>query len=151
MNLDAPKADGGASILLVDDNRHGLVARKALLEEQGYRIATANDGEEALKLFRSLRPQVVVTDYRMPNMDGGELIRQIKNTDPATAVILLSGFVDILGLTEQSTGADVVIAKSASEVPKLLRAVDRVLNRRPQRKPAARQHGAAARPRSKLR
>jgi CheY-like chemotaxis protein len=151
MNLDAPKADGGASILLVDDNRHGLVARKALLEEQGYRIATANDGEEALKLFRSLRPQVVVTDYRMPNMDGGELIRQIKNTDPATAVILLSGFVDILGLTEQSTGADVVIAKSASEVPKLLRAVDRVLNRRPQRKPAARQHGAAARPGGKLR
>jgi CheY-like chemotaxis protein len=142
MNLVGPKASGGASILLVDDNPHGLVARKALLEELGHQIATARDGEEAFALFRSLRPRIVVTDFRMPKMCGGELIRLIKEIDPGTAVILLSGFVEPLGLTEQSTGADVVIAKSAGEVRSLLRAVDRVLNPRIGRKPPERQRAA---------
>ena len=56
---------------------------------------------------------MVVTDYRMPRMNGVELIEKIRNVNPNARVILLSGFVDPLGLTEENTGADAVIAKSS--------------------------------------
>lgn len=74
-------------------------------------------------------------------MDGSELIRAIRKAEPATHIILLSGFVDCLGLTEQSTGADVVIAKSAGEIRHLIRSVDRLLRHRIPRKPAGSQRG----------
>ena len=137
-----------ARILLVDDNTHGLIARKALLEELGYRIETACCGEDALARFQNGRFDIVVTDFKMPRMDGGELVRIIKAASPGTYVILLSGFVEALGLTEQSTGADVVISKSAGEVRHLLRSVDRLLHHRVPRKPAAQQGAAQARRRA---
>lgn len=141
--MDISKVGEAASVLLVDDNLHGLIARKTLLEELGYRVSTAKDGEEALALLGEVRFDLVVTDYRMPGMDGGELIRRVKAAEPATPVILLSGFVEPLGLTEQATGADVVIGKNAGEIRNLVRSVDRLLHRRIPRKPAASQRNAA--------
>ena len=123
-------------ILLVDDNRQGLIARKSLLQELGYHISTATGGDEALELFSKQNFDVVVTDFKMPRMDGMELIKRIRSAQPGARIILLSGFVEPLGLTEQSNGADVVIAKSAGEVGQLTRSVTRLLNQPPARKPA---------------
>src|SRR5690348_11879244 len=97
-------------ILLVDDNRQGLIARKSLLQELGCSVSTALNPDEALELFSNRKFDVVVTDYKMPRMDGIELIRQIRALNGGTRIILLSGFVEPLGLTEETTGADVVIA-----------------------------------------
>jgi CheY-like chemotaxis protein len=80
-------------------------------------------------------------------MDGGELIRRIRHLNPHARIILLSGFVDPLGLTEQVTGADVVIAKSSHEPAHLLSWVKRLINRAPVRKPPAAQGRAAAKKR----
>jgi CheY-like chemotaxis protein len=124
-------------ILLVDDNRQGLIARKSLLQELGYIIRTATGGEEALELFSRGKFDVVVTDFKMPSMDGIELIQRIRDLEPDARIILLSGFVEPLGLCEQTTGADVVISKSAGEVGHLTRSVKRLLSRPPQRKPPA--------------
>jgi CheY-like chemotaxis protein len=124
-------------ILLVDDNRQGLIARKSLLQELGYIIRTATGGEEALELFSRQKFDVVVTDFKMPSMDGIELIQRIRDIEPNARIILLSGFVEPLGLCEESTGADVVISKSAGEVGYLTRSVKRLLNRPPARKPPA--------------
>ncbi len=126
----------GALILLVDDNPHGLVARRTVLEELGYSIRTATNGEEALHQLSLHQVDLVITDFRMPNMDGVELISRIRKLRADMPVILLSGFVEPLGLTEQSTGADVVLSKSAGEVNSILRSVRRLLTRQPQRKPA---------------
>ncbi len=134
-------ASQSADILLVDDNRLGLIARKSVLEELGHRVKTASNGEEALELFRQARFDLVVTDYKMPGMNGLELIRQIRALAPAVPVILISGYADALGFTEASTGADAVIAKSAHEVSHLTRTVSRLLRRRAQRKPASSQPG----------
>jgi CheY-like chemotaxis protein len=128
-------------ILLVDDNSHGLIARKAVLEELGYRVATARSGEEALEMCAACKFDLVVTDYKMPKMTGAELIQEIRKSDSQARIILLSGFVEPLGLDEKSTGADVVIAKSSGEVANLVRSVSRLLARRPEKKPAASQKG----------
>jgi CheY-like chemotaxis protein len=121
--------------------------RRSLLEEVGYRVQIATNGEDGLKLFEASPFDVVVTDYRMPRMDGHEFIQRIRQLKPNTRIILLSGFVDPLGLTEQVTGADVVIAKSSHEPVHLLSWVKRLANRTP-RKPPGRQNAGPAQKRA---
>lgn len=123
-----------AGILLVDDNANGLKARKTVLEELGYRIVTASGGDDALEKFGRQKFDLVVTDYKMPCMDGLELIVRLRQCAPELPIVLVSGFVDALGLNEQNTNADAVIQKSANEVSHLVRAVARLLR---QKKPAA--------------
>ena len=130
------------SILLVDDNRLGLSARKSVLEELGHRIATASNGADAMEQFGARPFDLVVTDYKMPRMDGLELIVGLRKIAPDLPVILISGFVDSLGLSEATTGADVVIQKSANEVSHLVRAVARLLRKKPAKKPAGSEEGA---------
>jgi CheY-like chemotaxis protein len=116
-------------ILLVDDNCDGLLVRRSLLEEAGCTVQLARSGEEALRLFQATKFDLIVTDFRMPGMDGVEVIRHIRAVEPNARVILLSGFVEPLGLNEENTGADAVIAKSSHEPGNLARAVKRLLNR----------------------
>ena len=126
-------------ILLVDDHNLGLAARKSVLEESGYRITTANNAAEALEKFSAGTFELLVTNYKMPRLNGIDLIQKIRKQDPTIPIILLSGFADTLGLTESNTGADVVIQKSANEVTHLVRSVSRLLRRqqKPARKPPA--------------
>ena len=114
----------------VDDNSNGLSARRSVLEELGYRISTAANGVEALEQFSRHKIDLVVTDYKMPRMDGLELISRLRKQAPDLPVILISGFVDAMGMSEGSTGADVVIQKSANEVSHLVRSVARMLRRK---------------------
>ena len=125
------------NILLVDDNHDGLLVRRSLLEEIGCSVQIAINGEEGLKLFQACKFDVVVTDYRMPRMNGGELIQRIRLLDPSMRIILLSGFVEPLGLTEQNTGADAVLLKSSNEPAHLLRTVKRLLNRAVRKPPGS--------------
>jgi len=145
MRTLSENTDERPRILLVDDNPHGLAARKSLLEEEGYRVVTTTSGEDALQAFEQIPFDLMVTDYRMPNMDGSVLIERIRAIRPAMRIILLSGFVEPLGLTEQSTGADVVISKSAGEVAHLVRAVGRLLSGRVPRKPIRAQRSSLKR------
>jgi CheY-like chemotaxis protein len=123
-----------ARILLVDDNANGLSARKSVLDELGHKTTAASSGAEALELFASHKFDLVITDYKMPRMNGIELIGQLREQTPEVPIILISGFVDALGMSEASTGADVVIQKSANEVSHLVRSVGRLLRRVPERK-----------------
>ncbi len=124
-------------ILLVDDNANGSTARKTVLEELGHKINVASSGADALEQFSQHKYDLVVTDYKMPRMDGMELIVHLRQQAPDIPIVLVSGFVDTLGLNEASTGADAVIQKSANEVAHLIRAVNRLLRRKPSKKPAA--------------
>lgn len=83
------------TILLVDDEE-GI--RKVLgisLTDSGYEVLTAASGEEALRAFRLAAPQIVLTDIKMPGMDGIELLRQIKKESPETEVIMITGHGDL--------------------------------------------------------
>lgn len=138
-----------ARILLVDDNRNGLVARRSVLEELGYQITATTDPEEALKLFESTCFDLLITDYKMPNLDGVELIRRVRQSKRDIPIVLISGFADTLGLTEQGTGSDAVIQKSSNEVTHLIRAVSRLLKKKAPKKPARGASSTATRARAK--
>src|SRR5579863_8342075 len=126
-----------ARILLVDDNSHGLTARKMILVDHGYGVETALSGEEAWETFQKHQFDIVVTDLRMSGIDGVELIRRIRAADAPARTILLSGFITCLGLTEQSTGADELVPKSNKEIPELLRAIKKLAVRPSRRKAAS--------------
>lgn len=118
-----------------------MSARRSVLEELGHKVVTSGAPQEALELCGKQLFDVVVTDYKMPKMNGVEFITRLRKQHPTVAVILISGFTDTLGLNESNTGADVVIQKSAHEVGHLIRSVNRLLRKRqqPSRKPAASQ------------
>ena len=139
---NSPSQNPCGRILLVDDNCLGTAARRKVLEELGHQVLTSSTAAEALELCGKHNFDVVVTDYKMPKMNGIELIGRVRKLHPATAVILISGFTDTLGLDEASTGADVVLQKSNNEVSQLVRAVNRLLRKQPPKKPASSQSGA---------
>lgn len=132
-----------ARILIVDDNGLGLQARRTVLEELGHHVLTSTVPHEALDLCGKQRFDIVITDYRMPKMDGLQLIAHLRKLDATVSVILISGFADTLGLNEANTGADVVLQKSANEVSHLIRSVNRLIRKPPaRRKPAGSQSSA---------
>lgn len=134
-----------ARVLLVDANRRGSTARQMILKDHGYTVDTASGGEEAWELFQKNHFDVVVTDLKLDGIDGLELIRRIRSADSPCGIILLSGFVNCLGLTSQATGADELINKSNKEVPELVRAVKKLALRPRKRKPGSQRTPASTR------
>src|SRR5262249_48184172 len=134
MRASKPKSRG-TRLLLVDDSRDGMLARKALLEEQDFVVGAAANGEEAMDALAGGDYSLLITDFRMPKMNGIELIRKVKAMRPELPIILISAFADAYGLDEKSTGADIVVDKGKHEIPNLLRAVTRLLARKVVRKP----------------
>lgn len=120
-------------ILLIDDNRHGLPARRCALQEAGYEVETAGGGDAGLRKFFDGQFDAVVTDYRMPEVNGSEVLRAVRQHNGGIPVVILSGQTKKLGLTEQSTGADAVLAKGPAEERDLIRAIDRLVRKTPGR------------------
>ncbi|MGO9138187.1 MAG: sigma-54-dependent transcriptional regulator [Syntrophales bacterium] len=77
-------------ILVVDDELNMRLVLKALLNKEGYDVATASDGIEALKVLKSGGVQVVVTDLRMPKLDGVGLLERVIRDYPSTPVIIIT-------------------------------------------------------------
>ncbi len=118
------------TILLVDDEE-GI--RKVLgisLQDVGYEVLTAANGEEALGIFRAKKPDIVLTDIKMPGMDGIELLQRIKRESADTEVIMLTGHgdLDLAIRSLQFEAADFItkpISEEALEIA-LKRAHDRM-------------------------
>ena len=125
-----------AKILCIDDNAHGLNARRVLLERKGHQVTLAHSGPEGLKAFRREKADLVIVDYVMPQMNGAEVVREIKRIAPRLPVILLSGYTETLSLEEKVKEADCVLSKGTREIQELLNAVQRLL-RKAAKKPAA--------------
>ena len=79
-------------ILVVDDEKNILKLYKSELEDEGYHVVTANSGKEALEVFRVEEPDIVTLDIMMPDIDGLQLLRQLKQEKPQTPVIMLTAY-----------------------------------------------------------
>ncbi len=82
-------------ILIVDDEKKIRHILQIMLEQQGFRTDQASNGAEALELIKTFHYAMVITDLKMPVMDGRELIREIKKIDPDYPVVVLTAFGSI--------------------------------------------------------
>ena len=83
------------SILLVDDEEGIRKVLSIALSDMGYHVRTAENGVEALRIFKEERPPIVLTDIKMPEMDGIELLRRLKQVSADTEVIMITGHGDL--------------------------------------------------------
>lgn len=123
------------TILVVDDEPEIVKLVRAYLEAAGYRVATARDGREALQVTRHEKPDLIILDLTMPEMDGLEFTRRLRQ-EKNTPIIMLTARVEetdrIIGL---ELGADDYISKPFS--PREIVARVRAVLRRVQPQPAA--------------
>ena len=91
----APPADTTPLVLVIDDVEDNREVYTQFLSHQGWRVATAADGEDGLAKAQSLQPSVIILDLGLPKMDGWEVAQRLKNT-PATSaipIVALTGHV----------------------------------------------------------
>lgn len=79
-------------ILLVDDEDNIRFIYEEEFKEEGYAVVSAANGEEALRLYQSERPDLVILDIQMPGMNGIEVLRRMKTLDSTIPVILCSAY-----------------------------------------------------------
>ena len=89
------KKETGIKILVIEDELSVRLGLSCTLEGAGYRIATAENGMNGIKLFEKGDFDVVVTDLRLPGADGMEVLKSIKNTAPDAGVIMITAFADV--------------------------------------------------------
>jgi response regulator RpfG family c-di-GMP phosphodiesterase len=117
-------------ILIVDDDRQVREVLHQIFVTAGFNCRLAQDGREGVGMFRATRPPLTVTDLKMPNMTGIELLQQVREVDPDAAVIVLTGAADVKTAIESlKLGAYDFIMKPVN-VDELLIAADRALERR---------------------
>jgi len=115
------------NILIVDDEPKICHFLEVLAERDGYRPATARNGDDALALARSTRFDLILTDLKMPGMDGLEFIRRVRDIYPHVPIIVITGFATLETAVEAlRTGADDYIAKPFN-VEELRRVMRRLL------------------------
>ncbi len=95
MRLNSADMPTRGRILIVDDEANAREALAELLADEGYETATASDGQKALPLLSSFAPQVVLTDLKMPGMDGVALLGRVKAQRPSAACIVMTAFGSI--------------------------------------------------------
>lgn len=83
------------TILLVDDEPDIRDVLSLSLSDMGYHVYEAETGDEALRIFKDVQPAMVMTDIKMPGMDGIELLKKIKHENPETEVIMITGHGDM--------------------------------------------------------
>lgn len=122
-------------VLVVEDEPSIASILSAYLEREGLRVRVAQDGEEALQLFRQLRPDLVLLDIHLPKVDGVDVLREIRN-DGQTPVIMVTALAgDVDKLLALRLGADDYVVKPFNP-PEVVARVRAVL-RRTKASPAA--------------
>lgn len=82
-------------ILIVDDNNDICLLLERFLSKQGYKTASVQRGEDGLVLLRKESFELVICDFKLPDIDGLEMLRRIKVLHPSTAVIIITGYSDV--------------------------------------------------------
>ena len=107
-------------ILCVDDNEQELSVLKFMLATNGYRVLSANTGQEAIGIFADIPVDLVVSDYAMPQMNGDQLVNRLKQIAAHVPMILLG---DPQKMGDKMHGADALLPKKTCSPHELLERV----------------------------
>ena len=119
------------TILIIEDEEDIRALLSNLLESEGYQIITASNGREGIERFQEHNPDLILTDVRMPIMDGIEVLREIKAKESDTEVIILTGHSDeATAIDCLRLGAYDYFCKPLEDIDVLFTAVERVLEKR---------------------
>jgi CheY-like chemotaxis protein len=109
-----------ARILIADDEAIISLALGMLLEDEGHEVATASDGRAALVMARDTPPDLLITDYMMPVMDGVELIAALRRDEDLRGLpIILSSAIPEPVVRARTNSFDAFVQKPASEAAML--------------------------------
>ena len=115
-------------VLIVDDEERVVQSIAGVLEDEGFRVARAKSGEEAIKVFQQEEPDITLLDIWMPGMDGIEVLKRLKWISPDCQVIMISGHATIsTAMTAVKLGAFDFIEKPLS-LDTLLMTIHRALD-----------------------
>ncbi len=100
------------SILIVDDEEMMRALLEKILVREGYQISTAVDGRDALEKLETQQFQMIISDMKMPHIDGFELLKAVKQEYPTTSVIIMTAYGDTYSVKDALLlGADEYITK----------------------------------------
>lgn len=117
-----------ARILVVDDEHEIQEMVQRHFRFLGYEVETAGNGVEALSRMQDQRYDIVISDIMMPEMNGTDLLREIRRHYPMTHVIIISGYVTLdSALTCMRLGADTLVLKPLEDLGLLEEAVERAV------------------------
>ncbi|WP_372680224.1 diguanylate cyclase [Desulfosarcina sp.] len=119
------------TILIIEDEEDILALLSSLLESEGYTIITATNGLKGLQEFQAHKPGLILSDVRMPVMDGIEVLKKVKTRETDTEVIILTGHSDeATAIDCLRLGAYDYFRKPLEDIDVLLTAVSRVFEKR---------------------
>jgi DNA-binding response OmpR family regulator len=122
-------SNGGKTRILIADDQDALrTLLSRMLAREGFEPIEAKDGENAIELYKSLKPPVVVSDIMMPRMDGLTLLREIKSIDPGAVVILMTGHGNEEILLKALQGGASNFFKKPFNVRVLIREIHKIFN-----------------------
>ena len=115
-------------VLAVDDEKQITRMLRASLQSSGYAVTTANNGMEGFTQFESTRPDLIITDLAMPEMNGLELTQAVRRVSATPIIVLSVRDTDAMKVTALDEGADDYLTKPFS-MPELLARVRALLRR----------------------
>jgi signal transduction histidine kinase/DNA-binding response OmpR family regulator len=119
-----------ARILVVDDEKNVLLTLQAILQSDGYQVDTASDGEQAIAAIRARHYDLVLTDLKMPGVDGLGVLAEVQKLSPTTVTLMMTGYGSVgSAIDAVHLGAYEYLLKPM-EVPELKQAVRRSLERK---------------------
>ncbi len=95
------------SILIIDDNELFLAVIQMRLEQEGFHVVKCQTGEDGVRLFQQMNPDVVLLDIRLPSLSSGEVFKRIKTLNPDAKIITISAYTSNTTVEDQMIrGAD---------------------------------------------
>ncbi len=120
-----------AKILIVDDEAVILLGWENSLKSAGYDVETASNGNKAIEIACKHKTDIVITDFIMPEMNGVELCRRIKEISPETEILLLSGHPDVVNNHMKdfiSAGGRETVLRKPMSIDEMIEAVETIMS-----------------------
>ncbi len=122
----------GQKVLVVDDAVDTLEMMKAYLQSEGYEPITSETGKGALELINANKFEVVLTDLQLPDLNGIELVKQIKEISPETEIIMMSGYGSVSKAVEATKAGAFYFLEKPIEFDELIVLLEKAIERRQQ-------------------